>query len=222
MDINSAKKMPGKPGNLPPKQRATYLQKVRTHARALLSLLQDTQYDVHDRGRKLDLEDPHLPETLVQNLASWGDDETGHVVAYLVDEDGVYDAPWDYPDCYLADQLSDLITWTFNSDYFDRGMRSCAPIAHANAGNTRIIYFNCSLYERVRRSGGTIPFPVLATVANVALRLPPENCVDEDTVRKQVRRYEERRANRMRSGSRQSGENDATYANDDAPEGDPF
>ncbi len=38
----------------------------------------------------------------------------------------------------------------------------------------------------------TIPFPVLATLANVALKLPVASQVDEEAVRKQVRRFEAR------------------------------
>jgi hypothetical protein len=101
-------------------------------------------------------------------------------------------------------------------------MRSSAPIAHANTRNAQVIYFTCSLYERVRRIGGTIPFPVLATVTNVALRLPAEDCVDEDTVRKQVRRYEARRACEDSKREPAFEEDYQPYANDDATEGDPF
>jgi hypothetical protein len=41
-------------------------------------------------------------------------------------------------------------------------------------------------------SGVTLPFPILATITNVALQLSDEEAVDEEAVRKQVRRYEER------------------------------
>lgn len=191
MSVCRATQMPGKPGNMPPKERAAYLSKVRSHAEALVELLKDTRFSVGDIGPLIEEEDQE--RSVMRALSDWGEDEQGHVVAFWVDEDGLYQMPWDYPDCHLTEQLRSLIAWTQDDDYFDRSiMRSSKPISHSRSRGTKAIYFTCTLYEDLERRGASIPFSLLATVANVALRLDVDEMLDEDTVRKQVRRYQAR------------------------------
>jgi hypothetical protein len=85
--------------------------------------------------------------------------------------------------------------WTYWDDNWDGGIWSTsAPIAQANSERMPIIYFCCTLFDWFKQNGVEVPFPILATVANVALDLTADNLVDEDNVRKQVRRYQKRKA----------------------------
>lgn len=187
--VKKATQLPGKPGNLPPKERAAYLAKVRSHAEALIDLLEGTKFSVGDLGPMIEEDDQE--KSVMRALSSWGVDEMGHVVAFWIDEDGLYQMPWDYPDSHLIEQLHSLISWTLEDDFFDRSfMRSSKPIGHSRSRGTKSIYFTCTLYEELERHGAAIPFSLLATVANVALGLEDDEMLDEDSVRKQVRRYQ--------------------------------
>jgi hypothetical protein len=132
-----------------------------------------------------------MPQKIQGELSNWGEDEMGHVVAYWVSEDGVSKLPWNYPECHLRLHLHDLVDWTYKDDYFGRNfLASSAAIGNANTANARTIYFTRTLFESSLRNGIEIPFPILASITNVALQLEAERQVDEETVRKQVRRHQ--------------------------------
>ena len=174
-----------------PKSRGVYLAEVRRHATELLKLLRETKFDRNPLG---ELSEENLARPLSSFLGSWGEDESseGHVVAFHVDEDGASTMFYDYPDGALSNTLSDLIDWTHWDDYWGGGIISSAPIAQANAKSLPTIFFTCTLFEKLAYYGLEIPFPILATVANVALELGKDEQTDEESVRKQVRRYQAR------------------------------
>lgn len=189
-------RLPGKPSNMTPAQRTAFFEKVRKHALALSELLRDT---IFDQSGMRELAEHELDEPLEKKLYSWGDDEieSGHVVAFTVNGDGAHQMPYDYPRSNLTETLWELVEWTHWDDQWDGGIfSSSAPIVQANADSVRIVYFTCSLHDWFSSYGMDIPFPVLATVANVALVHGADEQVDEDTVRKQVRRYQNRKAKR--------------------------
>lgn len=185
-------KLPGKPSNMTPAQRSTYFDKVRKHALALMELLRETKFDCSDMR---ELTEEELDKPLASKLGSWGEDENddGHVVAFTVTPDGAYEMRYDYPNSNLTNTLWELYEWTHWDDQWDGAIfTSSAPIVQVNAESARIVYFTCSLYDWFSKYKMEMPFPVLATVANVALALGANEQVDEDAVRKQVRRYQER------------------------------
>ncbi|HJU08171.1 MAG TPA: hypothetical protein VJ727_06780 [Rhodanobacteraceae bacterium] len=196
--VERACRLPGKPGNLSAAKRKKYFQDVRRHAKALIALLEGTRYssnsERYDGMSTTEIEPERLAEVVARDLRGWGDDELGHVVAYWIDEEGVSRLPWTYPHSHLYDLLHDVLEWTEEDDGWDwnLGLSSSKPLEHAQASNARIVYFTCTLYKQLARFGLKIPFSHLATVANVALGLPYGEQLDEDTVRKQVRRYEAR------------------------------
>jgi hypothetical protein len=194
MSVERAMRLPGKPGNMTAAKRAEYFEKVRLHADALMTLLEGTIYSANSaisRGKEYEeIDSDRLAEIVVRDLADWGDDEIGHVVAYYVDEDGVSRMPWHYPESELLDVLHEVIAWTASEDYWDWGIKSSKPLAYAREPNRRIVFFTCTLFEDLARHGIAIPFPQLATVTNVALQLRVEDQVDEEVVRKQVRRHQ--------------------------------
>lgn len=192
-------KLPGKPGNMTPAQRAAYFTKVRSLAHELRDLLYGTRFD---NPLMTELSESALDRALEKELDSWGDDESdeGHTVAFQVTPDGVFRHHYDYPDNVLTETLFNVVEWTCWEDQWDGGVFSTsAPIAQANSESTPIIYFCCTLHDRFRERGVEMPFAMLATVANVALDLPVHKQADEDAVRKQVRRYQQRLA-RQRVG----------------------
>lgn len=187
-------RLPGKPGNMTPTQREVYFKKVRRHAEELSNLLRWTRFD---NEWMTELTDEELDKKLSQELSSWGGDEEdeGHTVAYQVTPGGVYRHHYDYPASHLARTLNDVVEWTYWEDNWDgRWYGSSAPIAQANSASTPIVYFCCTVHQWFKGHGVEIPFPELASLANVALDLPPARQVDEDTARKQVRRFQARRA----------------------------
>lgn len=199
MSVEGAMKLPNKPGNMTDAQRNIYFGKVRKHTEALIALLRDTRYSANSAthsGRQTDnaIDEDQLGSTVVRQLENRGELEDGHVVAYYVDEDGVYPLPWHYPESELLDLLSDVIDWTRWEDGWDwnLGLSSSRPLAVAKESSARTIYFSCTLYENLSRHGLQVPFSQLATVANVALCIAPDDLLDEETVRKQVRRYQSR------------------------------
>lgn len=199
MDIDRALSLPGKPGDMTKAKRTAYFEQVRKHTRALIKLLAGTRYSSnaatysgHDTGNLIDNES--LAETVVRDLADWGVDEPGHVVAYQVDEDGVSKLPWNYPESELLDLLWEVIEWTHEDDGWDWGfgLSSSKPLERAKGSTVKVVYFTCTLYGTLARQGMKIPFSHLATTANVALNLPASDQLDEDAARKQVRRHEAR------------------------------
>lgn len=191
--ISTAMRMPAKPGDMAPRAREKYFQQVRDHIDALQLLLAGTMYDGASWMGDV-IEPENLADEVVSDLASWGVDETGHTVGYWVDEDGVRKLSYLYPSSEFMQTLSDVRAWTHWDDYWDGGIRSSRPIRQSGAANSRTVYFTCSLYEYEKRWDRVLPFPILATVANVALELGAEDQLDEEAVRKQVRRYEARSA----------------------------
>lgn len=191
--IYRSTRLPGKPGNMTPTQREGYFKKIRSHVGALLELLEGTMFD---QPFMTELTDNELDRTLHESLDSWGDDESddGHVVAYQVTPEGRYRHHYDFPDNVLCETLRNVYEWTRWDDNWDGGMSTSAPIAQSNSESTPIIYFCCTLHDWFHRYGVAIPFGVLATVANVALDLPADRQIDEDNARKQVRRFQQRRA----------------------------
>jgi hypothetical protein len=158
--IEKATRMPDKPGNLPRMERSTYLAKVRSHAQTLIDLLKDTQFDVNEVGTEVDIRD--MPKKISADLSTWGEDEMGHVVAYWVNQDGVYKLPWDYPGCNMTRNLSDLVEWTYSDDYFGRDPTiSSEPVGQGRTSGARVIFFNCTLYDTLRSSGTKVPFSIL-------------------------------------------------------------
>lgn len=219
-----ATRIPGFPGNLTPAQRETYFKKIRVHAEALIELLRGSKFD-HEWMQEI--HDETLAKPLEKALYSWGDDESdeGHTVAYQVTPEGSYRHHYDYPRNVLTGTLADLLEWTCWEDNWDGNwFGSSAPIAQVNCGSAQTIYFCCTLHDSFRRHGVEIPFPILATVANVALDLPADKQVDEDTARKQVRRYQERlrkaRADRPEAFDGAPGQNAVDW--DDSVLSDPF
>jgi hypothetical protein len=193
-------KMPGKPGNMSPAVRNRYFERVRKSALELKELLADTRFDRCSGigGRELTEDDLDMPLTHFLALRGLGDrsgdgPETA-VVAFEGDASGAArELDWNYPASALTATLADVYEWTFWDDQWDDGIfSSSAPIVQAGTDRARTNYFTCMLYRSFERHGVGIPFPLLATVANVALRLPPESQLDEDAARKQVRRFQVR------------------------------
>lgn len=194
-------KLPGKPGDMTPKQRESYFAKVRQHTEALVALLKDTRFDLPEMSK---LSEDELARPLGDVLWDWGpeDYEDGHVVAFQVTRHAKFQHFFTYPDNWLIKILDNVIEWTYWEDNWDDSLwGSSAPILQANTASVPVVYFCCTMYDWFSDNGVSIPFPILATAANVALELPPENLVDEDTVRKQVRRYQQRQEER-RPGNR--------------------
>ncbi|MES2403167.1 MAG: hypothetical protein V4567_02390 [Pseudomonadota bacterium] len=191
-NVHASCRLPSFPGNLGAAERKAYLAKVRQHANSLIELLRPTWYGANSAisagFSTEEMDNDKLAEIVEQDLASWGADETGHVVAYYVDEDGVSRMPWSYPASSVCDLLLDVVEWTELEDYWDL-TRSSKPIESTKGTHRHVTYFTRSLYEHLARYGVTIPFAQLATVANVALTLPVDAQLDEDAARKQVRRY---------------------------------
>lgn len=206
-------RLPSKPSNMAPAARAAYFKKVRQHASALAELLAETRFD---RIFKTALEDADLNKTLDAELYRWGDDEQedGHVVAYLVDPHGKYRFDHDYPESALCSTLHAVLDWTYWDDQWDGSIfGSSAPIVQQNSASTPIIYFTCMLHDWFLRYGVEIPFPLLATLTNVALELNVDKQVDEEVVRKQVRRHQKRRSGRGSDDSDDSGQNHRDWEN---------
>ncbi len=194
--IRQCMRMPGKPGNMPSKRRADYLLKVRKQAETLASLLADTRFDCwRDDGK--DITDVENIETKIagdiQSALSFTRSESTELLfAYRIDEFGVSELPWDFPNCHLVGLLNYVVEWTYESDLWGRGFQSSKAIRQAGSG-ARAIYFNCTLYEALlRRTGVKVPFEILANIANTALELPFDDIVSAETARKQVTRYLDR------------------------------
>lgn len=195
-EIRRSARLPGKPSNMTPAMRETYFKKVRRHANALIDLLENTRYE-SGGFRDRELTEEELSKTLREVLNNWGDDEDeeGHVVAFLVQPIGRFQSSIDYPEGTLSSNLSELVNWTYWTDQWDGDIfGTSAPIAQSNSESLRLIYFSCTLYDTLFQRGAEMPFPILASVANVALNLGPDEQADEETVRKQVRRFQARRA----------------------------
>jgi hypothetical protein len=98
MDVDRAVAFPKKPAGMTRAKREAYFAKVRLHAEALLELIEDTKFSansMHWKGMSTEPVDPEkLSSVVVRDLADWGEDEQGHIVAYYVSEDGVGRAVW--------------------------------------------------------------------------------------------------------------------------------
>jgi len=193
-DVRRATLLPGKPGNMTISQRDAYFKKVRFHTEALIDLLDGTQYSIDSELYGGISSEPIAEDELIarvdKDLRNWGAEETGHVVAYFVDQDGVSRLPWTYPESSLLDLLGDVLDWTcMDEGWHANFLQPSWPLANAKGKNVHVTYFTCVLYDRLRRCGLTIPFAHLATTANVALGLDADEQIDEDAARKQVRRH---------------------------------
>jgi hypothetical protein len=209
MKVELATWMPGKPGDMPPKKRAQYFDSVRHHAEALISLLSDTRFDcAWDGATKLDREQEGVEGEIAKLVLAAQRhvddcDRPGDYipVAYGATDEGLYELPWDYPHSHLIEILHEVCAWTREDDNWGRGGHVSSSTIRQTGPNARVIRFNCKLYEQFAIFGIEIPFPILATLANVALDLPPDRQMDEDAVRKQVRRHLDRKDH---AGSRHS------------------
>ncbi len=193
--IHRCKRMPGKPGNIPPKQRAEYLNKVRKHTRILIDLLADTKFDCgFDDGKYIEGYE-EVEKSFARHLETAVDATTGgydYFVAYNIDQDGASQLPPDYPDCHLVNLLHHVVQWTDESDRWGRNFVSSEPIRQAGQF-AAVIQFNCIFYkDYLTETGVEIPFKILANIANVALELPYEEIISAETARKQVTRYLDR------------------------------
>lgn len=189
--------MPGKPGNLPPKEREKYLEEVRHHVECLIDLLSETRFDNHfEKGRRVDVNEKGVEQLIGESVTRLHycarDEDIGILKAYYADSDGLYQRPYDYPYSHLTEILMYVLNWTNKEDRWDRRLTASSKPIKQTGEHARVIYFNCVLHESLSSYGVDIPFQMLATLANVALNLPPDQQADEDTVRKQVRRYMER------------------------------
>ena len=190
---------PGKPGNMSPKRRAEYFERVRKCALDLEALLTGTRFD----GAGCGLGYEQLTETdcersvesffKARGIGSVDGPEDGVVAFYAATDGAVTLLDWNFPQSNLTDTLRRAYDWTFWNDWWDDDfMLSSAPVIQAGTERSVVSYFTCMLHDWFTGYGVEIPFPVLATAANVALNLSADAQTDEDTVRKQVRRYQQR------------------------------
>jgi hypothetical protein len=193
VSIDIARAFPSKPGDMTKKNREEYFRKMRRHAEALMTLIEDTRFSASLDSTPIEPEE--LPRTVAGDLRSRGDNEKdcGHIVAYHVTHEGVGRLPRAYPISHLYYQLLALLDWTHWEDNWGSQLVSSAPISHANTPNARTIFFSRTLFQSLASQGMTIPFAHLATLANVSMQLSITDQVDEETVRKQVRRYQAQR-----------------------------
>lgn len=191
--VNRRCSLPSFPGNLSASEREEYFAKIRRHAFELIDLLQSTPYSRSGemaRRRPIRTTPEDAATGLRDELDSWGPENSGHVVAFLLDQDGLSLLPWHYPESSVCDLLQGVIAWTHQDDHWDWGSLSSKPIERAKGRGTRVAYFTRSLFESLEQIGIDARFNHLATLANVALNLSASDEVDEDAVRKQVRRYQ--------------------------------
>jgi hypothetical protein len=190
---------PGKPGDMSPKSRAEYFERVRTCALELETLLAGTRFDRLGSGLgSRQLTEVDCEKTVESFFEDRGvgsvDAPDDTVVAFYGSLDGervLLD--WSFPESNLTDTLRRAYDWTFWDDWWDDNFfLSSAPVVQAGTERSMVSYFTCMLHDWFTGHGVEIPFPLLATAANVALSLPAAAQTDEDTVRKQVRRYQQR------------------------------
>jgi hypothetical protein len=199
-EITRCTRMPGKPGNMSPAARKRYFEHVRKCVVELQKLLSDTRFDRDGGIGERELTEDDLDKPLAHFFSARGlGDRSGDgpdtaVIAFEGDASGAARMlDWNYPASALTAILSEVYEWTLWDDQWDGGIfSSSAPIVQAGTERARTNYFTCMLYRWFERHGVAIPFPLLATAANVALRLPPETQLDEDAARKQVRRFQVR------------------------------
>lgn len=192
-----ATRLPHKPGNMTPGQRKLYFDEVRKHANALIELLQETCFDRGPSsafGVELKQLDPDEFATTLQEAASWSGMGNELVLAFEAQDGEIYQLPWYYPDGYLIEFLHFVNEWTYWDDCWTDMLRSSKPIAQARTANAKVIYFTRTVYSNLKRYGLTVPFNLLADLTNVALDLPEDQEINEDTARKQVRRYEQKQS----------------------------
>jgi hypothetical protein len=190
--VRAAMVLPPKPGDMPPKERSKYLIDVKRHAKALAALLVDTRFDATaDDSPSLSVDELAVP--LRQAVSpSWPGNE-GPVFAFHVDGSTVRSAGSGYPETHLVEQLRHVVSWASAPDGWGRkGEKSSEAITRSRTAGSRVSYFTRTLYDSLSRCGYSIPFAILATLANVALELGADESVDEDTVGKQVGRYRKR------------------------------
>jgi hypothetical protein len=190
---------PGKPGDMSPKSREEYFERVRRCVLELETLLEGTRFDRAASGlasKELDEADYAKPiESFFEarGVGSTDGPDDAVVAFYGTREGGRTLLDWNFPESHLTDTLRCAYNWTFWDDWWDDNFfLSSAPLVQAGTERSMVSYFTRMLHDWFTGRGVEIPFPLLATAANVALNLPADAQTDEETVRKQVRRYQKR------------------------------
>ena len=190
--LDHAAYFPGKPSDMPPKQRAAYLEKVRKHAEALMELLADTQFDRHIFHHGATSIDPDKLEEKVlsdfRSAVSFSRSEMGGIMlAYETGDDGeVYKHGAFFPDSALVNTLSDLVEWTKLDDHHDL-LFSAKPVKQSGIRGRKSAYL-AKLYVSLKRENLDMPYTHYASAANVALDLDADEELDEDSARTQINR----------------------------------
>ena len=197
--ITQYTRKPSKPGNMSSKHRTKYFERVRKCALELETLLTGTRFDRCGEGLgHKELTDADCNKSVDSFFEDRGvgsiDGPDEEVVAFYGKADGTRELlDWNFPESNLTDTLQRVHAWTYWDDWWDDNFfLSSAPIVQAGTERSMVSYFTCMLHDWFKGHGVDMPFPVLATVANVALRLSPDAQTDEEPVRKQVRRYQKR------------------------------
>lgn len=190
---------PGKPGNMSRKRRAEYFKRVRKCALELATLLSGTRFDRGGEGLgHTALTDAECNKSIDSFFEDKGvgniDGPDDAIVAFYGTADGTRELlDWSFPESNLTATLWRVNDWTHWDDWWDDNFwLSSAPIVQAETERSMVSYFTRMLHDWFKDYGVDMPFPVLATVANVALQLSPDAQTDEETVRKQVRRYQQK------------------------------
>lgn len=193
---------PGKPSDMTPKRREAYLSSVKKHALALIDLLKETEYDrsifdewgfIYGCAKPIDSET--LEEKIINDIhgmIDWCRREDCILQAdYMVDEEGeVYKLGWNYPNTELVHTLRDLADWASKDDYFDL-MHSVKHLRQSGI-QARKTHYLAQLDEHFKQMGIQVPIAHYATAANTALDLPENECLDEESARKQILRIRQR------------------------------
>lgn len=192
MQLWHSTKLPKKPGNMTPAKRKAYFSQVREHALALQSLLRDTCFDSHVSDEISDSE-LALPLSTVLDNYEWESD-LPIFITFEIGNGQRRNHGEHFAEYNFTRAIDGVIAWTEEEDHWDGQVFSTsAPIAQADSPRTRTIYFTCTMHEWFESKGLRIPFPALAAVVNVALALPADREVDEESVRKQIKRYKDKR-----------------------------
>lgn len=187
--IQKALRMPGKPGDMTPKRREQYFQKVRTHVAKLKELLSDTKFDQDWRIQSYPLQTEQLEDDFRGQFLPPGAYEFEYMASYLFNAGHVSRAPHDFPECALMELLDRITEWTEEEDYWDRGEMDTSKGIRQQSSRTPVIRFTCLVYWEHLRYGISFPARHLATLANVVFQLPDDKPLDEDVVRKQTARF---------------------------------
>lgn len=190
--VQDALQFPGKPGDMTPKRREQYFEKVRTQVSKLKELLRDTKFDVDWRARSYPLKTEQMEDDFRMQFIPPGAYEFEYMVCYLFNAGEMSRAPGDFPECAVMEILDNITEWTRQDDHWDRGNMTTSMGIHQQSRRGQIARFYSLLYWEHRRYGISFPPAHLATLTNVVLQLDDDEMLDEDAVRKQVTRFMER------------------------------